>query len=354
MSRFFVKRLAELTPYTPGEQPQDQQYLKLNTNESPFPPSPKVLEALDREQSARLNLYSDPDCRALIAAIAQRYGLEPAQVTVGNGSDEVLTFALRAFCDENTPLAYSDITYGCYKTWCSLLRVPSVRIPLEEDYSIDLSRYAGDRATVMIANPNAPTGLCKSPAEIEKVLAANPNRVVIVDEAYIDFGGESCVPLLGRYDNLLVVQTYSKSRSLAGARLGFAMGSPELIADLNRIKFSFNPYNVNRLTCLAGIAAMEDEDYFRQCTKAIIQARSWTADKLKSLGWRVTDSKANFLFAESGKIPGGEVYRILKERGILVRHFDAPRLENRLRITVGSQAQMEQLLEALTRLEAEW
>ncbi len=354
MSRFFVKRLDQLAPYTPGEQPQDQQYLKLNTNESPFPPSSKALEVLSREAVCQLNLYSDPDCKALIAAIAKRYSLEPEQVTVGNGSDEVLAFALRAFCDENTPLAYADITYGCYKTWCSLLGVPSIQIPLEEDYSINLKKYVGGQATVMIANPNAPTGLCKTPAEIEVVLQANRDQVVIVDEAYIDFGGESCVPLLKNYENLLVVQTYSKSRNLAGARLGFAMGSQELIADLNRIKFSFNPYNVNRLTCLAGIAAMEDEAYFQRCIQEIIQTRSWTAQQLKALGWTLTDSKANFLFAQSGKIPGGVIYQTLKERGILVRHFNAPRLENRLRITVGSQNQMERLLAAVARLEAEW
>ena len=352
MSRFFTESLKALQPYVPGEQPQDMQYIKLNTNESPFPASPKAVAAINGEEISRLYLYSDPDCKALIAAIAKRYGLRPEQITVGNGSDEVLWFALRAFCDENTPLAYNDITYGCYKTWCSMLNVPSKILPLREDYSIDLSLYKGLNCTVMVTNPNAPTGLCLSLEEIEGILRANPDHVVIVDEAYVDFGGESCVSLIDKYDNLLVVQTCSKSRSLAGARLGFAMGNPELIADLNRIKFSFNPYNVNRLTCLAGIAAMEDEAYFQTCTQTVAETREKTAAELKKMGFKLTDSKANFLFTESSRIPGGELYRKLKEKGILVRHFDKPRLENRLRITVGSEAQMEALLTALKELGA--
>ena len=352
MSRFFTESLKALQPYVPGEQPQDMQYIKLNTNESPFPASPKAVAAINGEEVSRLYLYSDPDCKALIAAIAKRYGLQPEQVTVGNGSDEVLWFALRAFCDENTPLAYNDITYGCYKTWCSMLNVPSKILPLQEDYSVDLSLYRGLDSTIMITNPNAPTGLCLSTAQIEEVLQQHPDHVVIVDEAYVDFGGQSCVGLIDKYDNLLVVQTCSKSRSLAGARLGFAMGNAELISDLNRIKFSFNPYNVNRLTCLAGIAAMEDEEYFQTCTRTVAQTREKTAAALKTMGFTLTDSKANFLFAESSRIPGGELYRKLKKKGILVRHFDKPRLENRLRITVGSEQQMEALLTALKELGA--
>ena len=352
MSRFFTKTLSALQPYTPGEQPQDMQYIKLNTNESPFPPAPGVLDAVSSEEVSKLYLYSDPDCKALTEAIAKRFGLQPTQVTVGNGSDEVLWFALRAFCDEQTPLAYSDITYGCYKTWCSMLNVPSRIIPLQEDYSVDTRQYNGLNCTVMITNPNAPTGICLPLSAIETVLQANPDNVVIVDEAYVDFGGESAVSLIEKYDNLLVVQTCSKSRSLAGARLGFAMGNPDLIADLNRIKFSFNPYNVNRLTCLAGIAAMEDEDYFRACTEAVAATRERVAAELREMGFALTESKANFLFAESSRIPGGELYRKLKEKGILVRHFDKPRLENRLRITVGSDRQMDALLTALRELGA--
>ena len=352
MSRFFTKSLAALQPYVPGEQPQDMQYIKLNTNESPFPPAPGVMKAIGETEVAKLYLYSDPDCKTLIAAIAKRFGLQPEQVTVGNGSDEVLWFALRAFCDEETPLAYSDITYGCYKTWCSMLNVPSKVLLLQEDFSVNTGLYRDLKCTVMITNPNAPTGICLPLEEIEVMLQANPDNVVIVDEAYVDFGGESAVSLIGKYDNLLVVQTCSKSRSLAGARLGFAMGNPELIADLNRIKFSFNPYNVNRLTCLAGIAAMEDEEYFQKCTSAVAETRDRTAAELEKMGFDLTDSKANFLFAKSSRIPGGELYRKLKEKGILVRHFDKPRLDDRLRITVGSDQQMNALLAALRELGA--
>ena len=352
MSRFFTESLSALQPYVPGEQPQDMQYIKLNTNESPFPPAPGVIQAISSAEVERLYLYSDPDCKALIESVAKRFGLRSEQVTVGNGSDEVLWFALRAFCDEKTPLAYNDITYGCYKTWCGLLNVPSRILPLKDDYAIDLSLYDNLQATVMVTNPNAPTGICLNLGQIEGILRSNPDNVVIVDEAYVDFGGKSAVSLIDQYDNLLVVQTCSKSRSLAGARLGFAMGNPELIADLNRIKFSFNPYNVNRLTCLAGIAAMEDEAYFNRCTKAVADTRDRMAEALKQMGFTVTDSKANFLFAESGRIPGKELYLKLKERGILVRHFDKPRLENRLRITVGSDQQMDALLTALRQLGA--
>ena len=352
MSRFFTESLSALQPYVPGEQPQDMQYIKLNTNESPFPPAPGVIQAISSAEVERLYLYSGPDCKALIESVARRFGLRSEQVTVGNGSDEVLWFALRAFCDEKTPLAYNDITYGCYKTWCGLLNVPSKILPLKDDYAIDLSLYDNLQATVMVTNPNAPTGICLNLAQIEGILRANPDNVVIVDEAYVDFGGKSAVSLIDQYDNLLVVQTCSKSRSLAGARLGFAMGNPELIADLNRIKFSFNPYNVNRLTCLAGIAAMEDEAYFNRCTKAVADTRDRMAEALKQIGFTVTDSKANFLFAESSRISGKELYLKLKERGILVRHFDKPRLENRLRITVGSDQQMDALLTALRQLGA--
>ena len=351
MSRFFTKSLSALQPYTPGEQPQDMQYIKLNTNESPFPPSPRVLEAIDREEVSRLYLYSDPDCRALIGAIAKRFGLEPDQVTVGNGSDEVLWFALRAFCDENTPLAYSDITYGCYSTWCGLLNVPSVLLPLKEDYSVDLSLYQKLDATVMVTNPNAPTGICLSPAQIEDILRANPDHVVIVDEAYVDFGAESCVPLIYRYDNLLVVQTMSKSRSLAGGRVGFALGSPELISALNRVKYSFNPYNVNRLSIVAGAAAVEDEPYFQACCAAIRQTRAWTVEELENLGFTVLPSQANFIFARSDKISGEELYRKLKENGVLVRWWaDSGRIQDYVRITIGSMEQMETLVDEIARL----
>ena len=351
MSRFFTKSLSALDPYTPGEQPQDQQYIKLNTNESPFAASPKAVAAITGAEVEKLRLYSDPACKDLVEAIAARNGISPAQVMVGNGSDEVLAFALRAF-DKDTPLAFSDITYGCYKVWCGLFDLPVKIIPLKEDFTLDREQYKGLGCTIMLTNPNAPTGLCLTVEEIEQVVKANPANVVIVDEAYIDFGGESCLPLVEKYSNLLVVQTYSKSRNLAGARLGFAMGCPELIKDLNRIKFSFNPYNVNRLTCLAGIAAMEDEAYFKQCTDTIRENRAWTADRLKEMGFELTESKTNFLFAKSSRMGGEELYLALKKKGILVRHFASPRIADRLRITIGSRSEMEALVAALKELGA--
>ena len=347
MSRFLSERLTTVTPYTPGEQPQDQQYVKLNTNESPYPPSPAVLDAVSRAEVEKLRLYSDPACAELLNTAAQHFGLKPNQIMPGNGSDENLFFALRAFCDETHPLAYADITYGCYGVWCGLMHIPSKMIPLKEDFTLDPKDYYGVDATIVLANPNAPTGLALPRSTIEGILKANPDHVVIVDEAYVDFGGESCVPLIDQYDNLLVVQTFSKSRQLAGARLGLAMGNERLIADLNRVKFSLNPYNINRLTLKAGQAALEDTAYFDQTRNAIIETRAWTKQQLEARGFTVLDSRSNFLFASTPRKDGGGLYRKLKEKGVLVRHFDAPRIENWLRITIGTPEQMTALLKAL-------
>lgn len=329
MSRFLSPRLDTVTPYTPGEQPQDQQYIKLNTNESPYPPSPAVLEAVSRAEVEKLRLYSDPACAELLNAAAKHFGLQPDQIMPGNGSDENLFFALRAFCDEEHPLAYADITYGCYGVWCGLMHIPSWIIPLREDFTLDPADYYGLNTTIVLANPD---------------------HVVIVDEAYVDFGGESCVPLIDRYENLLVVQTFSKSRQLAGARLGLAMGNAKLIADLNRVKFSLNPYNINRLTLKAGQAALEDTAYFDTTRAAIVETRSWTRQQLEARGFTVLDSRSNFLFARTARQDGGTLYRKLKENGVLVRHFDAPRIHSWLRITIGTPAQMQALLAALDKI----
>ena len=350
MSRFLSPRLDTVTPYTPGEQPQDQQYIKLNTNESPYPPSPAVLEAVSRAEVEKLRLYSDPACAELLNAAAKHFGLQPDQIMPGNGSDENLFFALRAFCDEDHPLAYADITYGCYGVWCGLMHIPSRIIPLREDFTLDPADYYGLNTTIVLANPNAPTGLALPRSAIEGILQANPDHVVIVDEAYVDFGGESCVPLIDRYENLLVVQTFSKSRQLAGARLGLAMGSAKLIADLNRVKFSLNPYNINRLTLKAGQAALEDTAYFEKTRAAIMDTCAWTMQQLTDRGFTVLDSRANFVFASTERINGGELYKKLKENGILVRHFDAPRIENWLRITIGTPEQMQALMDAVDKI----
>ena len=350
MSRFLSPALSAVTPYTPGEQPQDQQYIKLNTNESPYLPSPAVIAAVSEHEVEKLRLYSDPACADLLKAAAAHFGLQPEQIMPGNGSDENLFFALRAFCDEQHPLAYADITYGCYGVWCGLMHIPSHIIPLKEDFTLDPKDYYGLNQTIVIANPNAPTGIALPRAEIEGILKANPNNVVIVDEAYVDFGGESCVPLIDRYENLLVVQTFSKSRQLAGARLGLAMGNAKLIADLNRVKFSLNPYNINRLTLKAGQAALEDTAYFDKTRAAIMDTRAWTMQQLTDRGFTVLDSRANFVFASTKRINGGVLYKKLKENGILVRHFDAPRIENWLRITIGTPEQMQALMDAVDKI----
>ncbi len=350
MSRFLSPTLSAVTPYTPGEQPQDQQYIKLNTNESPYLPSPRVVAAVSEAEVEKLRLYSDPACSQLLRTAAAHFGLQPAQIMPGNGSDENLFFALRAFCDETHPLAYADITYGCYGVWCSLLHIPSHIIPLKADFTLDPTDYYGLHKTIVIANPNAPTGLCLPRSAIEGILQANPDTVVIVDEAYVDFGGESCVPLIDQYDNLLVVQTFSKSRQLAGARLGLAMGSASLIADLNRVKFSLNPYNINRLTLKAGQAALEDTAYFEKTRAAIMDTRAWTMQQLTDRGFTVLDSRANFVFSSTSRINGGALYKKLKENGILVRHFDAPRIDNWLRITIGTPEQMQALMDAVDKI----
>ena len=350
MSRFLSPALSAVTPYTPGEQPQDQQYIKLNTNESPYLPSPAVIAAVSEHEVEKLRLYSDPACADLLKAAAAHFGLQPEQIMPGNGSDENLFFALRAFCDADHPLAYADITYGCYGVWCGLMHIPSHIIPLKEDFTLDPKDYYGLNQTIILANPNAPTGIALPRAEIEDILKANPNNVVIVDEAYVDFGGESCVPLIDQYENLLVVQTFSKSRQLAGARLGLAMGNAKLIADLNRVKFSLNPYNINRLTLKAGQAALEDTAYFEKTRAAIMDTRAWTMQQLTDRGFTVLDSRTNFVFASTERINGGALYKKLKENGILVRHFDAPRIENWLRITIGTPEQMQALMDAVDKI----
>ena len=353
MSRFISKEADALAPYTPGEQPQDQQYIKLNTNESPFPPSPKVMKALTRAEVLKLNLYSDPTCAALNAAIAKHFELQPENVLSGNGSDEVLAFAFRAFCGEGKGVAFADITYGFYKSQVALFGLEATRIPLREDFTLNVDDYMDFPGTIVIANPNAPTGIAVPRADIQRLLEADPDRVVIVDEAYVDFGAESCVPMIFRYDNLLVVQTMSKSRSLAGGRVGYALGSPALVEALNRVKYSFHPYNVNRLSMLAGAAAVEDDAYFQKCTAAVAGNREWTRKELEALGFTVLPSSANFLFAKSDSIPGGELYRRLKENGILVRWFDADRIRDYVRITIGSLEQMVALVDQLDQMMQE-
>ena len=346
MSRYQSKRLSSLSPYTPGEQPRDMQYVKLNTNESPFPPSKKA-QKLACDAAERLQLYSDPTCRVLTDKLAAVYGVSPDEVIVTNGSDEVLDFAFQAFCDENTPARFPDITYGFYPVFADRNGVPYETVALRDDFTIDIEQYFGAGKTIFIANPNAPTGLALSRDEIEQILIHNPNNVVVIDEAYVDFGGESCVPLIKKYDNLLVTQTFSKSRSLAGGRLGFGIGNRGLIADLHTIRYSTNPYNVNSMTAAAGYGVLCDEEYTKKNCQTIMENRKWTAEELKNRGFEMTDSKANFIFAKHPRLDGGELYAALKARGVLVRHFNAPRICDYNRITVGSREQMQVFLDAV-------
>lgn len=349
MSRFFSDKYSSLVPYTPGEQPQDKKYVKLNTNESPFPPSQTVAKAVEAE-AGKLQLYSDPECVALRKKAAEVLGVGENEIIMTNGSDEVLNFAFMAFADEKSPLRFADITYGFYPVFAELNRIPYTEIPLKEDFTLDPSDYMGVNETVVIANPNAPTGLALTVDTVEKIVKSNPDNVVIVDEAYIDFGGRSAIPLTRKYDNLLVTGTFSKSRSMAGARLGFGIGNEKLIADLNTVKYSTNPYNVNRLTAAAGIAALEENDYYMDNCKKIQQNRAWTTSELEKLGFTVLPSTANFIFAKFDKIGGEELYLKLKERGILVRHFTKERICDYNRITIGTAEQMEIFIDTVKEI----
>lgn len=353
MSRFLAPRYAGIRPYTPGEQPQDRSYIKLNTNESPFPPAPGVLAALNAKEVSRLMLYSDPEARELHEAIAEYYAVAPEQVLAGNGSDEILAFAFQAFCDGEHGVAFPDLSYGFYPVFAQVYGIPARVIPLDSEYRINPADYDGCGRMVVIANPNAPTGHCLNLTEIRRICRSNGENVVLIDEAYVDFGGESAVCLLPEFENLLVVQTFSKSRNLAGARIGFALGSRELIDDLRKMKYSFNPYNLDRLAILAGAAAIRDREYFQSCREKIMAARAWTAGALKERGFRVLDSRANFLFVSSKELGGEAYYLGLKKRGILTRYFPGERTRDFVRITIGSQGQMEALVQATDEIRKE-
>ena len=346
MSRFLTEKILKLEPYVPGEQPKDRKYIKLNTNESPFPPSEQAIK-LASEELERLMLYPDPDCVRLRDAVASEYGVAPENVILTNGSDEVLNFAFMAYCDGDTPALFADITYGFYEVFANVNGVPCEVIPLKDDFSLDVDDYIGKCGTVFIANPNAPTGKAIPLSDIEKLLNSNRDRVVVIDEAYVDFGAESAVSLIGKYDNLLVTQTFSKSRSMAGARLGFGIASENIISDLHRIRYSTNPYNVNRMTAAAGLGAILDKEYFVNNCAQIIKNRAFTTQELAKLGFDVIESKTNFVFARSNEIGGKELYLALKSRGILVRHFSKSRIKDYVRITVGSAEQMQALVLAI-------
>ena len=349
MSRFFSTKYEKLKPYVPGEQPQDRRYIKLNTNESPYPPSPLAV-SMAQEEARKMQLYSDPDCRSLKKAASEILGFSERELIFTNGSDEILNFAFMAFCDEGHPAAFPDITYGFYPVFAALNKVPYREIPLKEDFTLNLQDYLGTSETLFIANPNAPTGIALPPDQLEDIISSNPDRIVVVDEAYVDFGGESAAPLIRKYENLLVTRTFSKSCSLAGARLGIGIACEALIRDLETIRFSTNPYNVNRMTMAAGVGALRDTAYFQENLRKIADTRRWTEEALSALGFTVLPSSANFVFAKHASAGGEELYLKLKEQGILVRHFGLPRIRDYLRITIGSREEMETLADALRKI----
>ena len=350
MSEFLTKRLASLEAYVPGEQPQDKKYVKLNTNECPFPPSPFATR-LARQAASGLNLYSDPECRTLTEVAAERFGVKAEQMIFTNGSDEVLDFAFIAFCDSSSPAVFPDITYGFYPVFAAKDNVPYREIPLDADLRVRVEEYLDAKGTIFLANPNAPTGVALAAKDIERIVATNPDHVVVVDEAYIDFGGESALPLIERYDNLLVTRTFSKSYSLAGGRLGIGFACPALISDLKRVKYSTNPYNVNSMTAAAGVGALLDREYFDKNIAAIKENRSLLTASLEKLGFEVLPSSANFVFAKCADISGEMLYKRLKEKGVLVRYFDKPRIRQYVRITVGTAAEVDGILAAIGEIK---
>ena len=348
MSRFLDEKFSSLKEYTPGEQPRDKKYIKLNTNESPFPPSPSVISAVSREEVEDLRLYSDPESKALKQSLSEIYSVGYENIYVSNGSDDILNFAFMAFGQKG--VSYPDISYGFFKVFANLYGLKSDVIPLKEDFTICAEDYYNKSGLVVIANPNAPTGICLSVSEIEGIVKNNKNSVVLIDEAYVDFGGESAYKLTEKYDNILVVRTFSKSRSLAGARLGFAIANKEIIKDLEKLKFSTNPYDINRLTQKIGVVALSEDGYYTDNCKRIIENREFCAKELEKLGFTVLPSRANFIFAKSDKISGEELYLKLKEKGVLIRHFTDERIKDFNRITIGSIEEMKAFIEKIKEI----
>ena len=335
-------------PYVPGEQPNQPDMIKLNTNENPYPPAPGVVEALKNFDTDKLRLYPEPTCKVLVDAIADYYGIRSSQVLTGVGSDDVLAMIFMTFFNSKKPILFPDITYSFYDVWADMLRIPFETKALDDNFQIRKEDYYGDNGGVVFPNPNAPTGILMPLSEIEDIIAHNRDVIVVVDEAYIDFGGESALPLIEKYDNLLVVQTFSKSRSLAGMRLGFAMGNEKLIRYINDVKYSFNSYTLNQTALVLGVQAIRDREYFEETCAKVIATREWTKCELKKLGFSFGDSMSNFIFATHERVPAKEIFEALREHNIFVRYFSKPRIDNYLRISIGTQQEMEHLMAFLT------
>lgn len=337
----------KVVPYVPGEQPKESNIIKLNTNENPYPPAPGVVKALEQFDTDRLRLYPEPDCKVLVDAIAEYYGLDSSQVFVGVGSDDVLAMIFMTFFNSEKPILFPDITYSFYDVWADMLRIPYEVKPLDENFLIKKEDYYGENGGVIFPNPNAPTGILMELSEIEEIVEHNRDVIVVVDEAYIDFGGKSALPLIEKYDNLLVVQTFSKSRSLAGMRIGFAMGNEKLIKYINDVKYSFNSYTMNQTALALGVEAIKDKQYFEETRQKVIATREWTKGELKKLGFSFGDSMSNFIFAAHESVPAKELFEALKKEHIFVRYFSKERISNYLRISIGTQQEMETFIHCL-------
>ena len=356
MSKFWNDKIKEIEPYVPGEQPKDKKYIKLNTNENPYSPSEKVIEKIKSMNLEDLKLYPDPDVSELRKVIAEYFSkkiderITKEQIFVGNGSDEVLALIFMTFFNKGDKVYYPDITYSFYPVYADLFDLKEVKIPLNKNFEIEIDKYFGVDGHIIITNPNAPTSIALKLEEIEEIVKKNPNQLVVVDEAYVDFGAESAVKLVNKYDNVLVVQTFSKSRSFAGMRLGYAIGSGNIIEGLNRLKFSFNSYTIDRISIEAGIESFKDDEYFMKTNAKIIETREKTVKKLKELGFKVLNSSANFIFISHNKVFAGDLYKQLKDNGILVRYFAKDRIDNYLRVTIGTDEEMEIFIEKLEKL----
>lgn len=340
----------KVIPYVPGEQPKENDIIKLNTNENPYPPSPKAVEALKSFDCSRMRLYPDPNSDILVNSLAKRYKVKPSQVFVGVGSDDVISMAFLTFFNSDKPILFPDITYSFYDVWADVYKIPYKTMPLDDNFRINKTDYFQENGGIIFPNPNAPTGVYESNEMIEEIVKANKNSIVIIDEAYIDFGGESCIGLTEKYDNLLVVQTFSKSRSMAGMRIGYAIGNEKLIKYMNDVKFSINSYTMNHVTQVCGAAAVEDEEYFIETIKKITDVRENTKKELKKLGFTFTDSKSNFLFAAHDKVKAETIFNELKSRKIYVRYWNKPRINNYLRISIGTAEEMEKFISALKEI----
>ena len=350
MSKYWSRIASAIEPYTPGEQPKDKKYIKLNTNESPYPPSPKVIEAITKAACGDLKLYPDPTCDELRKTVADYYGLKKEQVFAGNGSDEILAFSFMAFFDPGRTILFPDISYSFYPVYAKLFNIDYKEIALDSDFSIPVEEFKKPNGGVVIANPNAPTGKYLELSYIEEILKSNMDHVVIVDEAYIDFGGESAVKLIDRYPNLLVVHTLSKSRSLAGLRVGFALGHEELICGLDKVKNSFNSYTLDRLAMAGAIEAIKDKSYFEKTRQMVMATRERVVEKLREDGFFVIDSRANFIFISHPRVAAQDIFLELKAKGILVRYFKRPRIDNFLRVSIGNDEEMDQFIKAISEI----